>query len=744
MKYAAVLLAMAPAFAATTTYWEINNYQEFLKGTLDGISVSRDGRLMLAPRTQTLYTGEQPVIWSIAPGPQSSVYLATGHRGQVYRVDAAGRSSLVWTAPEPEVFAIAVDKAGALYAGTSPDGKIYRITGTTAVEYFQPKSKYIWSLVAGADGALYAGTGDEGKIFRITGANTGEVWYETGQTHVTAMAFDQQQRLLGGTEPNGLLYRITGKDKAFVLHDAVMPEIRAIVPAADGSLYLATLGGAFGRKPAGAQGAISGIGSTPIVSTTTTSITVTDEAANTQQGLDIKPKAEAPKPAAAATPAVATTPLVDYATGLDKSSILRIHPDNLAETIWSSKEENIYDLVVQGKQLMFSTDMQGRIYRLEEDRKATLVVETREGETTRLWAAAEGLLAATSHGAKLLRVADQLAGSGSYESAVHDAGAPARWGRIRWQSESAEGTRLVFRTRSGNSAKPDKTWSDWSAPIASTDTAVGSPNARYLQWKAEFSGTQGRSPQLDSVTIAYLPQNTPPAVKSVAITSQATASGVKAAASAQGATAAYSITVSDGGDAASTSAGTPSQTVARPSSGQLVITWSAEDPDGDRLSYVLYFRGEEERQWKVLKKDLHELAYTLDGDALADGRYLFRVVASDAPANPPGAARESDLVSAPAVIDNTPPQLTTSPVRRQGNAIELDLEVVDQTSVVRRAEASLDAGPWLVLPVSDGVADSLRERFQLRLTDVPAGEHVIAIRAYDTAGNSGVAKVVLR
>lgn len=740
---AAFLFALAPAFAASTAYWEISNYQEFLKGKLEGVSLTRDGRLTLAPRTQTLYSGEQPVIWSIAPGPQSSVYLATGHRGQVYRVDASGSSTLVWTAPEPEVFAIAVDKAGVLYAGTSPDGKIYRITGSTASEYFQPKTKYIWSLTTGQDGALYAGTGDGGKVFRITAANTGELWYETGQTHVTALAFDPQQRLLAGSEPNGILYRITAKDQAFVLHDAVMPEIRAIVPAPDGSLYVATLGGAFGKKPAGAQGAISTVGTAPIVSTTTTSITVTDEAARAQQGVEIKPQPEAPKPAAAATPVVTTAPLVDYSTGLDKSSILRIHRDNLVETIWVSKEENIYDLVLQGNKLLFSTDTQGRVYRLEEDRKATLLVETREGEATRLWPLPDAVLAATSHAAKLLRIASQLSESGSYESAVHDAGAPSRWGRMRWVSDAGQGTRLVFRTRSGNSAKPDKTWSEWSGPADASGSPVSSPNARYIQWKAEFTGAQGRTPMLDSFTVAYLPQNTPPVVKSVTVSSQATATGVKAAAS-QPATAAYSITVSDGGDAPSTSGGTPSQTVSRPSSGQLVVTWAAEDSDADKLSYTVYFRGEEEREWKLLKKDLHELAHMLDGDALADGRYLFRVVASDAPSNPPESAREADLVSAPALIDNTPPLVTASAPRRQGNAVEIDVDVVDQASVVRRAEVSLDAGPWMVLPVEDGVADSLRERFTVRLNNVPTGEHLVVIRAYDTAGNSGVAKVILK
>ena len=72
--------------------------------------------------------------------------------------------------------------------------------------------------------------GDQGKILRVTTAGNGELWYDTGQSHVTGLAVDAMGRLLAGSEPNGILYRISGKDKAFVLYDATLPEIRSIVP----------------------------------------------------------------------------------------------------------------------------------------------------------------------------------------------------------------------------------------------------------------------------------------------------------------------------------------------------------------------------------------------------------------------------------------------------------------------------------------------------------------------------------
>src|SRR5690606_20501308 len=96
--------------------------------------------------------------------------------------------------------------------------------------------------------ALYVGTGDQGKVFRVTRAGTGELWYETGQSHVTAFAFDSQDRLLAGSEPNGLLYRISGKDKAFVLYDSNLPEIRSIHVSPEGAVYAAALGGGIAQR----------------------------------------------------------------------------------------------------------------------------------------------------------------------------------------------------------------------------------------------------------------------------------------------------------------------------------------------------------------------------------------------------------------------------------------------------------------------------------------------------------------
>ncbi len=735
--------AAALAWAAGTATWEMSGYQEFLRGRFTGVSLSRDGELMLAPRLETVLASDQPVIWSLVRAPDGTIYAGTGHGGRVFRVDPSGRSTLLWTAEQPEVFALALGPDGVLYAGTSPNGKVYRINARgEASEFFSPGTAYIWALAFDRSGALYVATGDQGKIFRVEPSGKGEVYYETGQMHVTCLGWDAQGNLLAGTDPNGILYRISGKDRGFVLYDANLPEIRSVSLGAGGALYAAALGGATMRRTPAVPPSASGGQVVPGAPAAAVTVTVTEEGA--QGGVEIKPKPEATKPSSSPVTALpAPAPVVDL-TGVEKSALFRIAPDLTVETLWTSKEENVYDVVPLGEELIFSTDGRGRLYRLGRDRKVTLLAETNESEATRLAAGPGGVLAATGNVGKIFRLAGEYTTAGQYESPVHDAGSVARWGRISWRAETGQDTRIVLRTRTGNSARPDRTWSEWSEPLTDPGgSRIPSPNARYIQWRAEFSGTPSSSPVLRSVTVAYLPQNTPPVLKSITV-SAVTAAAAPKPASTPAASGTYSITVTDTGEApAATSAGTQTQTVGRGAGGQLQISWQAEDPDGDRLTYAVYFRGEDEREWKLIKDNLADNSTSIDREALADGRYFFRVVASDQAVNPPAAARQAEMVSPPVLVDNTPPAVHAGKPRRVGMDIEIDVEALD-AGPLRRAEYSLDAGPWTPLPAEDGVTDSPRERFRLRLANPPPGEHLITIRVYDAADNAGLTKVILR
>ena len=96
------------------------------------------------------------------------------------------------------------------------------------------------------------------------------------------------------------------------------------------------------------------------------------------------------------------------------------------------------------------------------------------------------------------------------------------------------------------------------------------------------------------------------------------------------------------------------------------------------------------------------------------------------------------------MIDNTPPIVTLGTVRYSAGTAHIEWEAADAASPLRRCEYSLDAASWVPVEAADGVIDSHREKFVLDLTGLSPGEHLVVIRAADSANNTGVAKVVLK
>jgi hypothetical protein len=440
-----------------------------------------------------------------------------------------------------------------------------------------------------------------------------------------------------------------------------------------------------------------------------------------------------------ASTAASNTAVVEV-SGVEKSAIYRIRPDRTVETLRSSKDDNVYDLLLDGDSVLFSTDDHCRIYRMI-GRRTTLLAEPGDGEATRLLHSGSGLYAALSNPARLVAFGAPAIQPARYESQVHDSISVARWGHLQWHGT---GSGVAFRTRTGNAARPDATWSEWSPPLTdSAGSLITSPPARFIQWRAEWPA--GSNAQLDAVDIPYLPRNAPPAIHSITVTSVSGSNAAKTAANSPSTSNAYSITVTDTGEAPAASSGTTAtQTVSRLQTTQTQISWQADDPDGDKLVYSVYFRAEDEREWQLIRSRMFENTLLLDPDVFADGRYFFRVLASDAPSNPAEYAQETDFVSTPVLIDNTPPVVTAGKPQRAGTSLDIDIDAEDKTSPLRLCEYSLDAGLWQPIEAVDGITDSPHERFHLHLDRLRPGEHLLAFRVYDSANNAGLAKVILR
>lgn len=170
------------------------------------------------------------------------------------------------------------------------------------------------------------------------------------------------------------------------------------------------------------------------------------------------------------------------------------------------------------------------------------------------------------------------------------------------------------------------------------------------------------------------------------------------------------------------------------------VLWSAHDDNGDHLEYSVYYRGEKETSWKLLKDHLTEPFYSWDTTSMPDGAYYLKIVASDAPSNPPSLALTADRESSRFFVDNTAPVIAGLHAEMASDDAVIDFSATDPASVLARAEYSADAGPWTLLFPTGNLSDAPQESYQIRLKNLAAGEHTFTVRVFDQYENSAIAK----
>jgi sugar lactone lactonase YvrE len=707
--------------------WETDSRASLLNGESRGVSVTDTGALMLAPQFTQLFDTEQAYVWSSAADSAGNVYLGTGHDGKIFRVGADGRGSLLYDAAELDVTALVVGRDGALYAGTSPEGKVYRVTQDGKAEvYFDPPDKYIWSLAVTGDGSLAVGTGDTGKLYRVNAANAKpetSLLVDTNETHIISLASDARGNLIAGTDPGGLVLRISPEGKAFALFDSPLREIHALALAADGSIYALALGDA-------ATGPRASTSSTTTVSTATSGGTVTGTV-TTDDGT-------AQAATSFGTQAQAAARSRNELQGA-RSAVFHIASDGGADVLWSSQTVTAFSVAAspQGASVLIGTSDKGRIYSVTDDGRDTLLLQSSEDQISSLVVRGREVFAASSNQGKLFRLATDMVAEGSYESPVRDAKFVAAWGRVWWRGRG----QVELQTRTGYTERPDMTWSDWSAPYKDpAGAAVASPRARFIQWRAVLRSAGGTDARIEDVSLSYLPRNVAPEVLQI----QVLPVGIALQSAVQ-------IQVDPNIEASGLDPSLigpqvqipPRRTFQR---GAVSLQWQAEDRNGDTLVYAVYYRSISENTFHLLKENLRDNFFSVDGAALGDGRYVFKVIASDAPENSLGQALTGERVSEPLSVDSTPPSVRAAgdaQVGADGRA-RVRFTVEDSSGMIRRADVSVDSGEWRAVFPEDGIADSPREVYALELPLEGAGEHTISLRAIDGSGNVSSARVVVR
>jgi WD40 repeat protein len=747
-----LLCAVASASLADhTRRWRQSAYEEFLKGTSRGVAVRSDGHLELAPKFTLLADADASYLWSLRSGPNGVLYAAGGSPAKVFRFEGGAKPKTVFESTDLLAQTISFDPKGNLYVGTSPDGKVYRVSSSgEKTVFFDPKAKYIWDLAFAPDGTLYVATGDKGQIFAVAADGSSQLFYASDEAHIKILGFDVHGNLLAGTEPNGRVLRVTrssGKSakkasptdslaEGFVLYETAKREVTSLTVTPDGIIYVA----AIGEKQRTGNFAPN-----VVISNSQGMSTLNSVASVSPQG---------------------NAPFIAFPPALT-SSIYRIALDGAPEEIWSSREDVVYTLGLNSDgRLLAGTGNNGSLLVIDGRGIYAQLAKSGTAQITGIARDSAGrVFLCTANPGKVFSLGPEYEPEGTFQSQSFDAKLFSQWGRIDWWSPPATGTathnvknskepRLEFFVRSGNTEDPGKEWSPWFGPY-SKPTSVEAPSARFLQWKAVIhDGRPGDG--IDWVNVSYLPKNVAPVIDGIALQEPGVRVQTPMVITGQAATINLKQPTSPNPIAGMiiSNANSPKFEQAPQGTqqkGYASILWTAHDDNDDELRYAVYFRGENERDWKLLKDNLEQKFYSWDTTAMPDGAYYLKIVASDGTSNPPATALKTERESERFEIDNTPPSIeklngTASGMnadRSHGVSYDFSFVAKDPSSSIEKAQYSLDGGEWILLAPVNGISDSREEQYNFTVQHLAPGEHTISVRTFDRFENAGAGKTTI-
>ena len=656
---------------------------------------------------------------------------------------------------------------------------------------------YVWSIQPDGQGNVYVGTGDRGTIYKMTADGKMSPFFKTGQLEVTALATDGNGNLYAGTVPHGIVYRIGMVDGTGGKFYTAQGKYVTALGASAGLLEIAT-GGGTGRVyfvPTGLE--------THLPPPTFTSpeahilSLATDKSGNVFAGSSpdgivykITPQGKSSVFYDAADPnisALATDSQGNvYAGTTPKGNIYKITPDGTAKLLSDKATSGVLSLRTDANDNLYAC-AGSTIYRITPD-------ETVQSFTTRddaqfLSLAADARSGQVYAGTGTVGSVYGLGGGGTgrlagqFQSVVHDAGLPSRWGTVAWAADTPPGTHVSLQTRTGDVPLPDASWSAWSPPYTRAGgEAVTSPPSRFLQYRAAFTRDAGADsdavPKLRGVTVYYLTRNQPPTVRFTAPTDGAALHKAAllqwTASDPDNDTLAYDLAYSsDGGktwtplkkrampSGPNAIAPTPPAAATAPLTEQdvqakVALTQASLDRRYPNLSpsvrakllaqAAVVIRSSLQSQHTALPApvsavSVKETSFSWDTTEVPDGTYQVRVIASDRPSNPSGALT-AQVISPSFLVANTPPTLTLGAQSLGGDrSLTLHGVALTKTAFVKAVQGRADGGDYVAALADDGLFDSTLEPFTLTLGPLPAGTHTVEVQAIDMAGNATTQKV---
>ena len=696
------------AWASQTKVHQLEGFEALVDGDLEGVTLDAMGALGIAPQVETIAADLSGPVLAGVVEKNGEIYFATSNPGRIWRANSKkGSPELVLDLKKPLVTGLFSSGPSGLVALSAPQGGAHFIDLRGKEKPRVVGAPNVRVLLAGAirDGAVYAvGGGTEGKLLRLApGASQFEVLATVKESYLRSIAYGGKKTgeswVLGGAN-EGIVYRYA-KGKLRALVDAAPSEVTSIAVDSAGNIFAALVDG---------DGKLSG-GATES---------------------DTRTESRASK--AAATQKVKS------------AEILRIDRSGRVDVLFQSKKHGVYTLLLSSdeSQVWAGTGGGGGVFQLDATGKtgpSVLVRLKDQDEVSSLaHSSGGGVLMGAAHPAGVHRVTQKLRSDGTYLSPVLDASAVAAYGMLYVRKDLVAGSIVQAALRTGNTSKPDETWSDFSAPLVA-DGSFQVPSARYAQLRFILKRTEKFSPRVFGARLAYLVENRAPEIGRVEVL----APGWQLEASQRDGSESRSVTfnqapfsrfLDEPGGQLPDLQERPSGKQRWQSGWRSVYAW-VEDPDDDALRYRFSLGRVGPRgavsQWEVVKEWSEEPFYSNEFSRLPNGEYRVRVEVDDVLTNGPLRSAGTEQVSSVFRVAHKKPEFLKARATKiaDGYRVEFDVLAALPLAAIR---CSPGGEAWIPLDAADGMVDGERERFDVNL---PGSHRFVSLscEAIDEGGN---------
>lgn len=679
----------------------------------------------------------------------------TASTGPKSNVKTVVRQATMWTQKTQ------ADFAKGRFIGVSASSENKLELAPTLKKLSDTPEQYAWSVCATTDG-VYAGTGNSGRIYKITDAGESSVFYETGELEVHSVVRDSAGNVYAATSPHGKIFKIAPDGKGRLLHKADEKYVLALALDPEGNLYagVGDAGKVYKVTPEGAATVFAQLNEQQVLSlawdphgSLLIGTGINGVVYRADKAGRVKPIFDAPEDAV--TSVVSDGDSNAYVG--TKSAIYRVDEEGRSKNLYP-KASRVMSMVCDSQNNVYAVS-DSTLVKISPDDTVVQLDSSQEKLqflSLALNEAENELYASTGNvGAVYLSKCCDI--RGTFESPVHDAKMPSKWGRIKWIADTPEGTSVEVRTRTGNVENPDSTWTDWSAAYpASGGQQVTSAPGRYVQYQVVLGASKlNVTPRVSLVSISYLTPNQAPVVK---------------------------LSSPTGGETWAS---------------KQTIRWTGSDPDKDTLSYDVFYSKNGGKDWTALvggmsggaaaerkpagdimaklgselakSKDVPEdvkkpitaaitaagkadapptpkpagsssssTSYNWDTSSLEDGTYVVKVVVSDKSSNAADPLTDS-IVSEPFTVCNKAPELKLGKRTIQmkaATAATITGTAISKSVEITGVQYRVDGGGWAAAAPDSGMFDSPTEDFTITTANLSLGSHKVEVQAIDAAGNA--------